>query len=65
MAVLCMTVYPGPGGCQTGNEHLDQTLLDRWRDLGMRQHFGLCLGEATDARVQAAQARCMAPGAVQ
>src|SRR5436309_11139727 len=55
-------VGPGASGSQTGDQRVDQILLDRPRDLRMRQDLGLCLGEATDLPVQAPQARRMTPG---
>ena len=57
MTALGVTVGPGAVGGQTGDQHLDQTLFNRPRDLGMGQDLGLCLGEATDAPVQASQTR--------
>src|SRR5438270_12467958 len=54
-------VGPGATGSQTADERGDQILLDGPRDLRMRQDLGLCLGEATDLPVQAAQARHMTP----
>jgi len=42
---------------QTSDQHLDQTLFHSPRDLAVRQDLGLCLGQATDASVQASQTR--------
>jgi hypothetical protein len=44
---------------------LNQTLFNGPCDLGMRQDLRLCLGDATDLRVQASQARRKAPGRLQ
>ena len=53
MTALGVTVGPGAGGRQTGDQHLDQTLFHSPRNLKMGHDLGLCLSEATDARVQA------------
>ena len=55
----------GAGRRQTVDQRMDQTLFEGPRDLGMRQHLGFCLGEPTDLRVQASQARCEAMGGLQ
>ena len=61
MTALDVAVGPGARGCQTGDQHLDQTLFNCPRDLKMGDDLGLCLGEATDSRVQASQTRRNAP----
>jgi len=50
---------------KTGDQRLDQILLDGARDLRMRQESGLCLGEAADLRLQAPQACHIARGWMQ
>jgi hypothetical protein len=55
-------VRPSADGSQTGDQRVDQFLLNGPRDLRMRQHFGIRLGEATDLGMQASQARHITPG---
>jgi hypothetical protein len=43
------------GSSQTGDQSLDQTLFNGSRNLGMRQDFGLCFGQAARLRMQAPQ----------
>jgi len=44
------------GGGQTGDQCLDQILLNRSRDLGVRQDLGSCLGQPACLRMQTLQA---------
>ena len=53
------------GARQTCDKRVDQILFDGSGDLGMRQDFGLCLGQATGLRVQAPKARRIALGRTQ
>ena len=62
MTALGVTVGPGAGGRQTGDQHLDQTLFHSPRNLKMGHDLGLCLGEATYACVLAAQSCRKMPG---
>jgi hypothetical protein len=61
MTALGVVVGPSAGGRQTGDQHLDQTLFHRPRDLEMGHDLGLCLAEAADSRMQASQTRRNAP----